>query len=72
MMVAHVFAEWKSEKYVHVASPVGEIQLKMYCNPSPYHENRFCIKGISGSREKRWALTTGIYTNNEILSCDVA
>jgi hypothetical protein len=41
MLVAHVFCRAEIKNYVHVASPVGEIQLKVYCNPSPYHENRF-------------------------------
>jgi hypothetical protein len=43
----------KSKENVHVASPVGEIQLKMYCNPRPYHdETGLYVKVQSGSRER--------------------
>jgi hypothetical protein len=52
-LVARVFAEQKSKEYIHVASLVGEIQLRMYCNPSPYHEKTgLCIEVQSGSRER--------------------
>jgi hypothetical protein len=45
MLVTHEFAERKSEyTYVQVAIPVGEIQLKMYCDPSPYHEKQVLYK----------------------------
>jgi hypothetical protein len=52
-LVARVFAEQKSKKYVHVASLVGEIQLKVYCNPRPYHDKTGLYMQVRSGSEER-------------------
>jgi hypothetical protein len=59
-LVARVFAKQNQKNiHIHVASPVGEIQLEMYCNPRPYHG--LYVKVQSGSKERGGALTTYFY-----------